>query len=475
VSYLSHTDDERERMLSEIGIDSIDDLFRDVPEHLRIDQLDIPDGLSEPEVVRLLTAKAAQNVNLESRASFLGGGAYLGYVPAAVGAITGRAEFYTSYTPYQAEVSQGTLQVIYEFQSMIALLTSLDVANASLYDGATAVAEAAAMALNATGRDRIAVLDSVNPEYRRVLRTCANGIGYTIDEIAAVGDDEISSAERLVGPEHAALVVQNPDFLGRTQSMDPLAQVAHAAGALFIAVVDPVSLAILAPPGDYGADIAVGEGQNLGGWLSYGGPYLGFIACTSALQRRLPGRIAGATVDNRGQRAFVLTLQTREQHIRRERATSNICTNEALMALGATIYLALMGKAGLTRVANLALQNAHYAAGRLAEIPGFDLVSRQPFFREFAMTTPIPSHEINRFLFSRNIIGGLDLAPLYPEELELRNSMLLACTDTTRRADIDELVEAMRELTAPGDSHAQEPREKSAETVIREKVSGGVS
>ena len=324
MSYLSHTDLERDRMLASIGVDSITDLFRDVPSEPRLRHLAIPEGLSEPEVFSLLRERAAQNDDLESRSSFLGGGAYLGYVPAAVGAITGRAEFYTSYTPYQAELSQGTLQVIYEFQSMISLLTGLDVANASLYDGATAVAEAAAMALNATGRDRIAIVNSVNPDYRRVLRTYAEGVGYQIDEIPVVPDGEV-----VLDASHAALIVQNPDSLGSVVAMKKLAEVAHESGALFISVVDPVSLALLAAPGDYGADIAVGEGQNLGGWLSYGGPYLGFIACTSALQRRMPGRIAGATVDDRGQRAYVLTLQTREQHIRRERATSNICTTKA--------------------------------------------------------------------------------------------------------------------------------------------------
>jgi glycine dehydrogenase subunit 1 len=443
VSYLSHTEAERERMLDSIGVSSVADLFRDVPAGLRIQGLDIPDGLSEPEVWRLLRKWAAQNHDLESSPSFLGGGAYLGYVPAAVGAITGRAEFYTSYTPYQAELSQGTLQVIYEFQSMIALLTGLDVANASLYDGATAVAEAAAMALNATGRDRIAVLDSVNPEYRRVLRTYAEGIGYGIDTIPMTPNPEV-----LMSGAHAALIVQNPEFLGSVVAMRKLSDLAHESGALFIAVVDPVSLALLAPPGEYGADIAVGEGQNLGSWLSYGGPYLGFIACTSALQRRLPGRIAGATVDNRGQRAFVLTLQTREQHIRRERATSNICTNEALVALGATVYLALMGPEGLRKVANLSLQKAHYAAEGLANIPGFDLVSTQPFFREFALRCPFSGEDVNRYLLSRGIIGGIDLEAVYPDAPELDNSLLLAFTELTTRQDIDRLCAALQAMVA---------------------------
>jgi len=459
VSYLSHTDSERRAMLDSIGVGSVDDLFEGVPNDLRVDELNIPEGISEPEVLDLLQSLAAQNQDLESRPSFLGGGAYRGYVPAAVGAITGRAEFYTSYTPYQAEMSQGTLQVIYEFQTMIAELTGLDVANASLYDGATAVAEAATMALNATGRDRIAILDTVNPDYRTVLKTYAGGIGYAVDDIPAVDTARCVRLSDYVTGEHAALIAQCPDFLGRVFDMEALAKAAHEAGALFIAAVDPVSLAVLRPPGEYSADIAVGEGQNLGGWMSYGGPYLGFIASTSALQRRLPGRITGATVDNRGQRAFVLTLQTREQHIRREKATSNICTNEALVALGATVYLALMGKEGLRQVANLGLQKAHYASETLSRIPGFETAFDWPFFREFVLTTPRPAAEVNRYLLSQGILGGIDLAALYPDEPTLANGLLLAFTDTTSKQQIDKLASALSEIAAPA----------------REAVAGGVA
>ena len=448
MSYLSHTEADRERMLASIGVSTVDELFKDVPSDVRISGLNMDKGLSEPEVLEILRGKASENADVESRPSFLGGGAYFGYVPAAVGAITGRAEFYTSYTPYQAEVSQGTLQVIYEFQSMISLLTGMDVANASLYDGATAMAEAALMAINATGRDRIAVLDLVNPEYRQVLRTYASGVGYYIDEIPALKDSDAGFGLNSLGSRHAALIAQSPDYLGRVQMMTALSEAAHSAGALFISVVDPVSLAILAPPGEYEADIAVGEGQNLGGWLSFGGPYLGFIACTSSLQRRMPGRITGATVDDRGQRAFVLTLQTREQHIRRERATSNICTNEALVALGSTVYLALLGKEGLRGVAQLALQKAHYLASAVTEIQGFSLVSAQPFFREFALRAPVSGREINRFLLGRNIIGGVDLERAYPDSPELEACILFACTDMTSRRDMDDLVAALAELVS---------------------------
>jgi glycine dehydrogenase subunit 1 len=443
MSYLHHTDAEREAMLRAIGVGNIDDLFRDVPEELRLKELDIPPGLSQPEVRRLLTALAAQNVNLEERPSFLGGGAYRSYVPAAVDAITSRAEFYTSYTPYQPELSQGTLQVIYEFQSMIALLTELDVSNASLYDGATAVAEAVNIARGATGRNRIAILNTVNPEYRRVLRTYADGAGYAIDEISALPTLDLDTVRTALTDQHAALIAQNPDFVGLVNPMAELVDTIHAIGGLFIAVVDPISLGLLAAPGEYGADIAVGEGQSLGNWLNYGGPYLGFMAARSEFQRRIPGRIAGATVDNRGQRAYV---QTREQHIRREKATSNICTNEALAALAATVYLALMGKEGLRAVANLSLQKAHYAAREISRLPGYRLAFDAPFFREFALATPVPAAEVNRFLLSRNIIGGLDLGPFYPEMPEMANTLLLAFTELTTRAEIDDLVRALAEL-----------------------------
>jgi glycine dehydrogenase subunit 1 len=303
------------------------------------------------------------------------------------------------------------------------------------------------MALNATGRDAVAVLDSVNPQYRQVLNTYAEGIGYEVDEINAVPQLRLEAVRAVLSDSHAALIVQNPDFLGSVVSMAELAQMAHDSGALLIAVVDPISLGLLAPPGEYGADIAVGEGQGLGAWLSYGGPYLGFIASTAALQRRLPGRIAGATVDNRDQRAYVLTLQTREQHIRREKATSNICTNEALLALNATVYLALMGKQGVQDVARLALQKAHYSAGKLSGLNGYGLLSQAAFFREFVLSTPVSAAEVNRFLLGRDIIGGLDLGSMYPDIPAMQNAMLLSFTEMTTRADIDDLVDALEDLT----------------------------
>jgi glycine dehydrogenase subunit 1 len=429
-------------MLAAIGVQSVDDLFADVPRELRAPPLNIPEGRSELEVLRMLSELAAKNLNVENVPSFLGGGAYQSYVPAGVGAITGRAEFYTSYTPYQPEVSQGTLQVIYEFQSMIAMLTAMDVANASLYDGATAVAEAAAMALNATGRERVAILDSVHPQYRAVLDTYGRGIGYHVDELPAVPRFSIDTVRRALSNEHAALIVQVPDFLGSIIEMPEVVDAVHSSGALLIAVVDPLSLALLAPPGEYGADIAVGEGQSLGGWLNFGGPYLGFIACRKGLERRLPGRIAGATVDDREQKAYVLTLQTREQHIRRERATSNICTNEALVALGATVYMSLLGDKGLEEVAQLCLSRAHYAADRLREL-GATLPANAPFFRELAVRLPIGAAEANARIRDAGMIGGVEVGPQYPHIPELQDCLLLAFSENTRRQDIDRLVLAV--------------------------------
>ncbi|MBV9280599.1 MAG: aminomethyl-transferring glycine dehydrogenase subunit GcvPA, partial [Chloroflexi bacterium] len=359
MSYLPHTPAEREEMLRAIGAGSVDDLFANVPQNLRSGPPNLPPGLSEMEVLRLVDSLAAQNQDLDHRPSFLGAGAYHHYVPSVVGAITGRSEFYTSYTPYQAEVSQGTLQVIYEYQTMIAELMGLDVSNASLYDAATAIAEASTIAINQTRRPTIAIAGGVHPEYREVMRTYTAGQGFELLELAERWVCELGEIERALDDSVAALVVQSPNFWGAIEPMAELAALARRRGALFVAVANPLSLALLAPPGEYGADIGVGCGQPLGIPLQYGGPYLGLIAVRSDLVRRLPGRLAGATVDARGRRGFVLTLQAREQHIRREKATSNICTNHALIALAATVYLSLMGTEGLRELATLCLQKAH--------------------------------------------------------------------------------------------------------------------
>ncbi len=443
MSYLPHTPEERDQMLEAIGVQSVDDLFANVPSELRSGPPNIPSGLSEMEVVRLVNGLSAMNLDLEGTPSFLGGGAYNHYIPAAVGAIIGRSEFYTSYTPYQAEVSQGTLQAIYEYQTMIAEITGMDVSNASLYDSATAVAEACTIAINETRRTRIGVLRGVHPEARRVLATYLRAQGFELTEFDETWVADVEAVSDGIDDSFAAVIAQSPNFWGAIEPMADLAAVSHRAGALFISINNPLSLGILAPPGEYNADIAVGCGQPFGIPLMYGGPYLGLIAVRTGLARRLPGRIAGATVDAQGRRGFVLTLQAREQHIRREKASSNICTNHALMALAAAVHLSLLGKVGLQETANLCLQKAHYAADRIAEIPGFSLAFQAPFFNEFAVEAPVSAAEVNRFLLTRDIVGGVDLGQFDPER---ERCLLLAFTELNSRSDIDNLVDALSDL-----------------------------
>lgn len=443
MSYLPHTPEEREEMLQAIGVPTVDDLFANVPESLRSGPLRIPQGMSEMEVLRLLQSLASENLTLDTRPSFLGGGAYHHYIPAAVGAITGRSEFYTSYTPYQAEVSQGTLQAMYEYQTMVAELTALDISNASLYDAATAITEACTIVINQTGRDRIAVLGGLNPQYRQVLETYMHAQGFHLIDVPEDWTLDPAELDAALDESVAGIIAQSPNYWGALERMAQLTEMAHAHGALVIAVGNPLSFAVITPPGEYGADIAVGCGQPFGLPLSYGGPYLGVMATRSGLERRLPGRIAGQTLDNTGKRGFVLTLQAREQHIRREKATSNICTNHQLMALAATVYLSLMGKQGIRDLANQCVQRAHYAARRLAAIPGFSLAFEAPFFNEFTLRTPVPAAEVNRFLLTRGIVGGIDLSATSPE---MADCLLLAFTEMTSRQDIDDLVATLQQL-----------------------------
>lgn len=342
-------------------------------------------------------------------------------------------------------MSQGTLQVIYEYQTMMAELTGLDVSNASLYDAATAVAEAGKIAFNETRRDRIAIASGVHPEYRAVLRTYLRGEGFELVELPEEWALDPATVAAKLDDSIAGVIVQSPNFWGAIEPMADLSDVSHQLGALFIAVTNPLSLALLAPPGEYGADVAVGCGQPFGIPLMYGGPYLGIIAVRSGLERRLPGRIAGRTVDDEGRNGYVLTMQAREQHIRREKASSNICTNHALMALAATVYLSLMGKEGLPKVANLCLQKAHYAAQRIAAVPGFELAYAAPFFNEFTVKTPVPAAEVNRFLLGRGIVGGYDLGLV---DDSLQACLLLAFTEVNTHRQIDDLVTSLSQLTA---------------------------
>ena len=445
MTYVPHTDAEVGEMLARIGVGDIDELFEAVPAEHRFPQVDLPEPLSEMELMAELRAMAEQNDDVLHVPCFLGAGAYNHFAPSVVDHIISRSEFYTAYTPYQAEVSQGTLQAIFEYQSMICALTGMDVSNASHYDGATALAEAVIMALSAARgrRHKVVMAPTVHPEYRQVVRTYTNGMGIRI-----VGDDDlendIPALLDLVDEETACLIIQSPDFMGRLLDLSGAAKAVHAHKALLVVVADPISLGIFKSPGEYGADIALGEGQPLGNSLSFGGPYLGFFACRQKLVRRMAGRLVGQTVDEHGRTGYVLTLSTREQHIRREKATSNICTNQGLNALAACVYLAALGKSGLAKVARLCYHKAHYVAAQISQIPGYAVQLEQPFFKEFVVHCPRPVGEINAELFDDYcILGGYDLSQVFPQS---ENQMLLCVTEMNTVEQIDDLVAALVEV-----------------------------
>jgi glycine dehydrogenase subunit 1 len=439
--YLPLSATDRREMLATVGFETFDEMVAHIPAGLRVGALDIPPGLSELEVQLRMRELAARNTPLGPRA-FLGAGVYQRFIPAAVDALVSRSEFYTAYTPYQPEVSQGTLQYTYEYQSLICALTGMDVSNASLYDASTAVAEAAFMAMRVTGRREVLVAGSLHPEYLEVLRTYARGPEPSI-RVAATTAGRLTpaAAAGVLGAESACLIVQSPNFLGLIEDMPALAEAAHAVGALLIAVVDPVSLAVLTPPGSYGADIVVGDGQSIGNMPNFGGPHVGFMACRSAHFRQLPGRIVGATLDARGERAYTLTLQTREQHIRREKATSNICTNQALCALAVTVYLSLAGAEGLRAVCEVSAERAHDLAGRIAALPGFSLVHDGPFLNEFAVRSPVPVPRLLAALEARGLLAGVPLGRFYPD---MADAFLVAVTELNDPASLDALVEGLR-------------------------------
>jgi glycine dehydrogenase subunit 1 len=449
--FLPHTDTERAEMLRAVGVKKIEELFSAVPEARRFPHLKLPDPVSEPEVLAEMRYLADGNAQAQASACFLGAGAYNHFIPAAIDHLLLRGEFYTAYTPYQPEISQGTLQSIFEFQTLIAALTGMEVANASHYDGATAAAEAVILALQQVrGRRRVVMSPVLHPHFRQTVRTYLQGAGvhFTGDETPETYSafQTRSRAKHLatcIDESTAVVLAPYPSFVGEVEDLAPLAEVVHTAGALLAVAVNPIALGLLKSPGEMGADIVFGEGQPLGIPLSYGGPYLGFFATKRAFVHKMSGRLAGETADGKGRRGFVLTLAAREQHIKRERASSNICTNQALMALAATIYLSLMGKHGLRRVAELCYHRANYAAERLARIPGFQVVSRFPFFHEFMLRCPKSVAEINRNLLDRwEIIGGYDLGRDYPC---LANHMLLAFTEMTPREQIDKLAQALAE------------------------------
>jgi len=441
-SYLPNTGADRRAMLSAIGVDSVKELFADVPVNLQLNRLlELPAAMAEADLARHMQTLADKNGSMKDYVCFLGAGVYDHYIPSVVDHILRRSEFYTAYTQYQAEISQGYLQALWEYQSMICEITGMEVSNASLYDGGTAVAEAAMMACAATGRKVIIMPQTIHPHYRDVFRTYAVDRGYELKYSAiADGVTDLAELEKSVGKSVAAVVIQSPNFFGSIEDLKSVAQIVHAQGAYLIAVVDPISLGMLEAPGVLGADIVVGEGQGMGIAPSFGGPYLGFFATTEKLMRKIPGRIVGQTVDSEGDRGFVLTLQAREQHIRREKATSNICSNEALCALAAAIYLSSLGKEGFRQVAGLSLQKAHYAQQQLTNIKGCEQVFTAPFFKEFVVRLSKPVTEVNEALFMDGIIGGLDLGKFYPE---LTNCMLLCITENRSKADIDRLVSRM--------------------------------
>jgi glycine dehydrogenase subunit 1 len=436
MSFTPHSAEDRRRILERIGVASVDELFSGIPPAIRLGRpLALPDPLSETEALAALRARAARNPGGERLACFAGAGAYDHTSPAIVDAVISRSEFYTAYTPYQAEVSQGTLQSIYEFQSLACRLTGMEVANASMYDAGSALAEAVHMARGITRRERVLVSESVHPAHLEVIRTYAHGLGIPVETVGL--RDGVTDPDRLragLDDRAAAVVVQHPNFFGSVEPMPELAGLAHAAGALFIAAVDPVSLGALAPPGSYGADIAVAEGQALGLPLSFGGPYLGILATKLQHVRHLPGRIVGRTADLDGRTGYVLALQTREQHIRRERAASNICTNQALMALAATVWLAWFGREGIRELARQCLSRARYLAGRIAGVPGFAIANARPFFKEFAVVTPVPAAEVVARGLDHGLLAGVDLGRFNPG---WRHRLLVAVTENRSRAEID--------------------------------------
>lgn len=448
--FVPHTQAERDEMLRVIGVERVEDLFTDVPEDFRFPELNLPEGLTEMQIMAELNELACANTSTRDVTCFLGAGAYNHYTPAAVDSIIRRGEFLTAYTPYQPEVSQGTLQAIFEYQSLIAALTGMDVSNASHYDGATAAAEAVVMAYHhfRGKRSKLVVSPGVHPQYRETIRTYMQGYeGFTI-----VGDNG-SQRDPLSGPEvlqpmidtdTCLVLVQYPDFFGRLYDYTALVEAAHAVGALVAVAVNPLSLGLLKPPGEFGADIVVGEGQSLGIPLSLGGPYLGIFATKKEYVRRIAGRLVGETVDKTGKRAYVLTLTAREQHIRREKATSNICTNQGLIALTSTIYMSLLGKRGLRQVAELCYHKAHYAAEKINQIPGYSVCMDRPYFHEFVVCCPRPVDEINEELLDHGILGGYNLEKDYPE---LTNQMLVAVTEMNSREDIDLLCEVLSEVS----------------------------
>ena len=449
MSYLFNTPERQAEMLQTIGVSSIDELFGQVPESLRLRRdLNLPAPLAEVALEDHLRRLAGQNVGGAVRSCFLGGGVYDHFVPAAIDEIAARGEFYTAYTPYQAEASQGSLQAFFEYQTLICQLTGMDVSNASLYEGGTSVSEAVFMAMRVTRRhDKIVVLGSIHPEYHQVLATHLQNVNCEIQVVPlSDGVADLSDVEAALDERTACLVFQNPNFFGCLESVRQMTEVTHRCGALAVSVFDPISLGLLDRPGNYGADIAVAEGQALGIPMQFGGPFLGILACRKDFVRQMPGRLIGQTVDRQGRRCFVLNLQAREQHIRREKATSNICTNQGLMALRAAIFLSLVGGQGLRELADLCCRKAHYAADKLSKIRGIGLMFDRPFFKEFVLRCDDVDGVISRAREAGCDVGpSLKRFPALKDDAgtELTNGVLIAVTEKRTREEIDRLADAL--------------------------------
>lgn len=434
--YIPNTDHDKKEMLAAIGVKSIDELFADIPDSVKLNRdLKLPKAMSEHETSRYMASLADKNITVNDYTSFLGAGVYHHFIPSVVDHVISRSEFYTAYTPYQPEISQGELQAIFEFQSLIAELTGMEAANSSMYDGATSLAEAATMAAASTNRNKIVVSKAVHPEARAVLAAYAKGQNLEVIEAKIKdGVTDLDELKGLVDNDTAAVIVQYPNFFGIVESLGSIEEITHSNNSLFIVSSNPMALPILKAPGEFNADIVIGDNQPMGIPPSFGGPHIGFFATNSKLIRKMPGRIVGQTADGEGNRGYVLTLQAREQHIRREKASSNICSNQALAALASAVYMSAMGKQGVVEVAKQNLQKAHYAYETLTSIKGIEPIYTGPFFNEFVIKLPKPVSEINSDLLKEKIIGGYDLAKDYPD---LEGCMLVAVTEVTTKEEID--------------------------------------
>jgi glycine dehydrogenase subunit 1 len=443
MNYIPNTDEDRKQMLDFIGIDSVDRLFDDVKDELKLKkELNLPEPLSEVEILQHMRELASNNASLQEYSSFLGGGAYRHFIPSAVKHLVGRTEFYSSYTPYQAELSQGTLQAIFEFQTMMCELTGMDVTNASMYDGASALAEAAIMASKVMNNRKVLVSKAIHPEYRQVLETYSNAFGLEILDLESDnGTTNLHDLEEKAS-QVSGVLVQSPNFFGCIEDLGAISKITHEKEIKFIVSnQEPISLGLLAPPGDFNVDILAGEAHSFGNPLSFGGPHLGYIASKTEFVKKLPGRLSGVTYDPLKRQGYILTLQAREQHVRRERATSNICTNQALNALAATIYLAQVGRKGLREIALICAHRARYVRDKLLELEGFEPQFDAPFFNEFAVKCTSNPHEINNKLLEKKIIGGLEMGRYFDL---YKDSMLFCVTEMNQKSEIDALIDALK-------------------------------